>query len=103
MVIAQPILSKKATRLKGRIYPRAREVSVHMESKWVEIRRCTWLHQAQLLQSVLESAGIQSLISNEHTVGIQPLLGVGLGGVQLLVKQDDVERAEKLLEPHDRK
>ena len=74
-----------------------------MESKWVEIRRCTWLHQAQLLQSVLESAGIQSLISNEHTVGIQPLLGVGLGGVQLLVKQDDVERAEKLLEPHDRK
>ena len=68
------------------------------ESEWVEIRRCTWLHQAQSLQSVLESAGIQSLIPNEHTVGVQPLLGIGLGGVQLLVRASDAELAEKLLE-----
>ena len=68
-----------------------------METEWVEIRRCTWLHQAQLLKSVLESAGIQVLIPNEHTIGVQPLLGVGLGGVRLLVRTSEVERAEKLL------
>ena len=74
-----------------------------MEGEWVEIRRCTWLHQAQLLKSVLESAGIQSRIPNEHTTGVHPLLGIGLGGVQLLVKQNDAERAEQLLESHDSK
>jgi hypothetical protein len=71
---------------------------VRVEREWVEIRRCTWLHQAELLRSVLESAGLEVLIPNEHTIGVQPLLGVGLGGVQLLVRPSDVERAEKLLE-----
>jgi len=69
-----------------------------VKGEWVEIRRCTWLHQAQLLRSVLESAGLEVLIPNEHTIGVQPLLGVGLGGVPLLVRPSDVGRAEKLLE-----
>ena len=63
-----------------------------------EIRRCTWIHQAQLLRSVLESAGLEVHIPNEHTIGVQSLLGIGLGGVPLLVRPSDVERAEKLLE-----
>jgi hypothetical protein len=31
---------------------------IRMEREWVEIRRCTWLHQAELIRSVLESAGL---------------------------------------------
>ena len=71
---------------------------IRMERAWVEIRRCTWLHQAELIRSVLESAGLEVLIPNEHTIGVEPLLGIGLGGVPLLVRPSDVERAEKLLE-----
>ena len=57
-----------------------------------------WLHQAQLLRSVFESAGLEVHIPNEHTIGVQPLLGAGLGGVPLLVRPSDVESAGKLLE-----
>ena len=71
---------------------------IRMEREWVEIRRCTWLHQAELIRSVLESAGLEVLIPNEHTIGVEPLLGIGLGGVPLLVRPSDAERAEKLLE-----
>ena len=71
---------------------------IRMEREWVEIRRCMWLHQAELIRSVLESAGLEVLIPNEHTIGVQPLLGIGLGGVPLLVRSSDAERAEKLLE-----
>lgn len=60
--------------------------------------RCTWLHQAQLLRSVLESSGLGVHQPNEHTIGVQPLLGAGLGGVTLLVRPSDVESAGKLLE-----
>ena len=52
----------------------------------------------RLLRSVLESAGLEVHIPNEHTIGVQPLLGVGLGGVPLLVRPSDVESAGKLLE-----
>jgi hypothetical protein len=52
---------------------------IRMEREWVEIRRCTWLHQAELIRSVLESAGLEVLIPNEHTIGVEPLLGIGLG------------------------
>jgi hypothetical protein len=46
---------------------------------------------------VLESAGIEAMIPDEHTVGVQPLYGAALGGVRVLVRADDVERAEECL------
>ena len=69
-----------------------------METQWVEVRSCTWLHEAQFMKSVLESAGIESMIPNEHTLGVQPFYAPALGGVRVLVRPEDVERAAELLD-----
>lgn len=68
-----------------------------MNSEWVEVRNCPWLHEAQFLKSVLSAAGIEAMIPNEHTLGIQPLYANMLGGAQVLVRADDLERAAEIL------
>jgi hypothetical protein len=68
-----------------------------MDTDWIEIRSCNWLHEAHVLKSVLEGAGIEVLIPNEHTLGVQPAFGLLLVGVRVLVRPDDRERAEELL------
>ena len=69
-----------------------------MSAEWVEVRSVPWLHEAQFLKSVLDGAGIEALIPNEQTLGIQPLFGNLLGGVRVLVRPEDLERATELLD-----
>ena len=69
-----------------------------MNGKWVEVRNCPWLHEAQFLKSVLDGAGIEAYIPNEQTLGVQPLYANMLGGAQLLVHPHDLERATELLD-----
>jgi hypothetical protein len=69
-----------------------------MSAEWVEVRNCPWLHEAQFLKSVLDGAGIEAFIPNEQTLGVQPLYANMLGGAQLLVHPDDLERATELLD-----
>jgi carbonic anhydrase len=68
-----------------------------MDTDWIEIRSCTWLHEAHFLKSVLEGAGIEVLIPHEHTLGVQPAFGFLHGGVRVLVRSEDRDRAEELL------
>ena len=63
---------------------------------WVEVRSCAWLHEAEFLRSVLESGGIESMIPDEQTHGVLPLAPM-LGGVRVLVRRSDLDRAEELL------
>ncbi|HEV3060955.1 MAG TPA: DUF2007 domain-containing protein [Vicinamibacterales bacterium] len=69
-----------------------------MENQWMEVRSCAWLPEAQFLKSVLDAAGIDAMIPNEQTLGIQPLYGTALGGVRLLVRPEDFERAAEVLD-----
>jgi hypothetical protein len=66
-------------------------------SDWVEAASCRWLHEAAFLQSVLEAAGIDATIPNEHTLGVQPLYANLLGGVRVLVRRENLERAREVL------
>jgi len=68
-----------------------------MDTEWIEVGNCAWLHEAQFLASVLDSAGIQSLIPDAYTLGVQPLYAPALGGVRILVRADDVARAREVL------
>lgn len=68
-----------------------------MSDEWVEVWNCAWLHEAQFLTSVLESAGIPSMIPDQYTLGVQPLYAPALGGVRILVHAEDLERARELL------
>jgi hypothetical protein len=72
-----------------------------MEEAWVEVRSCAWLHEAQFLKSVLAGAGIEAMIPNEHTLGVQPLYAVALGGIRVLVKTEDADRAREVLDSAD--
>ena len=38
-------------------------------AEWVVATTSTWLHDALFLKSVLESAGIEAMIPNEHAIG----------------------------------
>jgi hypothetical protein len=69
-----------------------------MNDDWVEAKACSWIHEALFFRSVLEAAGIESMIPNEHTIGVQPLYADLLGGVRVLVRADDLDRAKELLE-----
>jgi hypothetical protein len=69
-----------------------------MESDWVEVRSCMWLHEAQLFKSVLDAAGIDAEIPNEYSLGLQPGYINMLGGARVLVRPDDLERAREVLD-----
>lgn len=65
---------------------------------WVEVYRCTALHEAHFVRSLLESEGIDVLITGEHSVAVQPFLGVMPGAIPVLVRAADLERARELLD-----
>jgi hypothetical protein len=69
-----------------------------MRTEWVEVRSCNWLHEAQFLKSLLESAGIEVLIPDEYLLGVQPFYAPALGGVRVRVPSDDLERAVELID-----
>jgi len=68
------------------------------DPEWVQIRNCAWVHEAHFVKSVLESEGIDVLIPDEHTLGLNPLYANALGGVRVMVRHADVKRATALLE-----
>lgn len=52
---------------------------------------------AELAQSALKAADIQSMIEADGSSGAQP--GLWMGGVKLLVRADDAESAAEILGP----
>ena len=68
-----------------------------MSDDWVEVGNVNWLHEALLLKSVLEGAGIEALIPDEHTLSIQPAYAPILGGVRIMVRASAEEKARDAL------
>ncbi|MBA3637810.1 MAG: DUF2007 domain-containing protein [Acidobacteriota bacterium] len=68
-----------------------------MEDDLVQVWNCAWLHEAEFLVSVLDSADIPSQIPDRYTLGAQPFYAPLLGGVRILVRREDLERARELL------
>lgn len=67
------------------------------QMEWVDLR-CTWLDEARWLKSVLDAAGIEALIPDEHTLGLPLAPDMEPGAVRLLVRSEDVERALEALD-----
>ena len=65
--------------------------------EWVVVRNCNWLHEAHFVKSVLEGDGIEAQIPDQHILGVQPLYGAAIGGVRVLVRSGDLERAVEVL------
>ncbi|HIE04566.1 MAG TPA: DUF2007 domain-containing protein [Candidatus Latescibacteria bacterium] len=68
---------------------------------WTTVTATTGMLQAQLLKSVLESAGIPVVLKYESIGQIYGLTLDGLGEVQVQVPPDRLEEARKVLEEPD--
>lgn len=58
----------------------------------------TSVHEAQLALSVLEAAGIEATLANEHVVSMTWTYSNAVGGVKVLVHEDRLDEAMSLLE-----
>ena len=52
--------------------------------------------EAQLIKSKLDSEGIKTMLMDEKTIDSDPLISQAIGGVKLLVHNDDIEKASKV-------
>jgi hypothetical protein len=68
------------------------------ENQWIEVWSCAWLHEAQFFKSILEADGIEVLLPDEHTLGVDPGLSPALGGVRMMVRPADVARAREIIQ-----
>jgi hypothetical protein len=68
-----------------------------MAEAWTVVRNCLTVHEAYFLRSVLEGSGIECFMPDEHLAGIRPELAVAIGGVRVMVRAGDVERATQAL------
>jgi hypothetical protein len=72
-----------------------------MENDWADVR-CTSLDEARWFRSVLEGAGIDTRIPDEHTLALPLDTEEGAESVRILVPAADLERALELLDAADR-
>lgn len=61
----------------------------------VAIRTYLTRIDAELARTALDAGGIESMIRSDDAGGLRPHLW--MGGIALLVREEDVERAEQLL------
>jgi len=67
-----------------------------MANELVTIRNCSSLQEAQFVKSVLAADGIDADIPDEYMLGVQPV-ALAIGGGRVLVRAEDVERANATL------
>ena len=67
-----------------------------MADNWTVVRNCSWLHEAELLKSVLASEGIDAQIPDQFALGVEPAFSA-FGGVRLMVPTVALERATEIL------
>lgn len=60
----------------------------------VVLREWNTVMEAEMAKSILDDAGIYSMIRNEYMSAIYP---IGTMPAQLVVKEEDTEKAERLL------
>jgi hypothetical protein len=63
----------------------------------VVLRRYSLPHEAHLARLYLEQHAIQSRIDDAMVVGLDPSMGLAMGGIKLRVRQPDAARADELL------
>jgi putative signal transducing protein len=67
----------------------------------IPIRTFTNYITASMLLSRLQNAGLECYLKDEYTVTIDPLLSNAIGGIKLVVRSEDLEKAKKLLQDFD--
>src|ERR1035437_8117938 len=66
-------------------------------NNWITILTFTYPHEAHLAKAKLESEGIETIIKDELTAQVNNFYSNAIGGVKLLVQENDSERAFQIL------
>jgi hypothetical protein len=69
-----------------------------MAGRLVTIATFSESAQAHVARSALEAAGIQVALNNEETVSLFGSITTALGGIRLVVREEDEEQAVKVLD-----
>lgn len=64
----------------------------------VELTRVDVVLQAELIRGRLEAHGIPVRLTDTHTAGLAPHLGVAIGGIRVIVPRDELEAARAILD-----
>ncbi|MFI3264818.1 MAG: DUF2007 domain-containing protein [Rikenellaceae bacterium] len=67
----------------------------HQTEEMVVFNEYNSLNEAEVIKSVLDSAGIWSMINNEYMSTFYP---VGVISAQIIVRKEDFERAQELVQ-----
>jgi hypothetical protein len=67
-------------------------------SKAVVVATFSFPLDAQIAKASLDSVGIPAFIADEHTINMQWLYSNAMGGVRLLVAEEDAEQAKNILQ-----
>lgn len=62
----------------------------------IVLRRYLWLHEALLAKSILDSAGVECILADEHTIRMDWFWSLALGEVKLWVREEDADASELL-------
>jgi hypothetical protein len=76
----------------------AKEASRKELPRPVIVRRYRDLPEASIAKSVLDSAGIESILADDNMVRLDWFYSNLVGGIKILVREEDAETAAKLLE-----
>jgi len=70
--------------------------------KYIKLKLCIDVLEANIIKGHLENEGIQCYIANEHISNLLPSISIIKGeGPQIMVLDDDFERAEALISEQD--
>ena len=69
--------------------------------KLIKLRTFDNYFLASITLTKLQGSGIECYLTDEHTVTMNPILGNVVGGIKLVVKEQDVEEAKQLLQQFD--
>ncbi len=68
-----------------------------MGSSGITIASFNWRVQADMLTLHLDSVGIHSWLTDDHVVGVDPLMALAVGGIKVTVSAEDEPAAREAL------
>ena len=69
---------------------------------FVCVKTCLSKPEAEVAKTVLEANGIEVMTSTDDCGGMRPHLAFATGGIRLMVKQQDAQKALEILENSDK-
>lgn len=69
-----------------------------MAERWQEVRRCAFRHEAESLRRQLQDAGLRAVVPDPGVMGMHPTCANRAPGARVLVLEDQVERARRILD-----